>query len=163
MPILFVVSIGALNTSFVKGWRGIGSVELCDRHISQDGPGIEITWLAKSGGLARLLPAARQLRARRCGRCAISMVVTVSDASAVAAVVCAATTGIYPYLHADRRWLAFNSKRSSRESGSFRALRRGELDSGTPRPQTTTGRVSLASMAKVTRQLHSGRSDPVSG
>ncbi|CKR34857.1 Uncharacterised protein [Mycobacterium tuberculosis] len=52
-----------------QGWRGIGSVELCDRHIGQDGPGHRTSpGRRKSGGLARLLPAARQLRARRRGR-----------------------------------------------------------------------------------------------
>lgn len=68
---------------------------------------------------------------------AISMVVTGPQMLAVAAVVCAATTG-YTYLHADRRGLV-NQKRPQPGKRLFRALRRGELDSGTSTPATNYG------------------------
>ena len=53
-----------------QGWRGVGPVELCDRHAGQDGPGHRTPHRRrKSVGLARLLSAVRQLRlGRRGGR-----------------------------------------------------------------------------------------------
>lgn len=121
-----------------QGWRGIGSVELCDRHIGQMGQGIE---RHLAGGKVEdwlgyfLLHASFVLGAAAGG--AISMVVTGPQMLAVAAVVCAATTG-YTYLHADRRGLV-NQKRPQPGKRLFRALRRGELDSGTSTPATNYG------------------------
>lgn len=139
VPILFVVfGIGALNTSFVKDGEVSVPLSYVTGTLVKMGQGIE---RHLAGGKAEdwlgyfLLHASFVLGAAAGG--AISMVVTGPQMLAVAAVVCAATTG-YTYLHADRRGLV-NQKRPQPGKRLFRALRRGELDSGTSTPATNYG------------------------
>lgn len=139
VPILFVVfGIGALNTSFVKDGEVSVPLSYVTGTLVKMGQGIE---RHLAGGKVEdwlgyfLLHASFVLGAAAGG--AISMVVTGPQMLAVAAVVCAATTG-YTYLHADRRGLV-NQKPPQPGKRLFRALRRGELDSGTSTPATNYG------------------------
>lgn len=106
VPILFVVfGIGALNTSFVKDGEVSVPLSYVTGTLVKMGQGIERhiaggkieDWLGYF-----LLYASFVLGAAAGG--AISLVVSGSQMLAVAAIICAVTTG-YTYLHADRRGL----------------------------------------------------------
>ncbi|MCV7199229.1 YoaK family protein [Mycobacterium angelicum] len=106
VPILFVVfGIGSLNTSFVKDGEVSVPLSYVTGTLVKMGQGIERhiaggrieDWLGYF-----LLYASFTLGAVAGG--AISLVVSGSQMLAVAAIVCAVTTG-YTYLHADRRGL----------------------------------------------------------
>lgn len=106
VPILFVVfGIGALNTSFVKDGEVSVPLSYVTGTLVKMGQGIERhiaggkieDWLGYF-----LLYASFTLGAAAGG--AISLVVSGSQMLAVAAIICAVTTG-FTYFHADRRGL----------------------------------------------------------
>lgn len=131
VPILFVVfGIGALNTSFVKDGEVSVPLSYVTGTLVKMGQGIE---RHLAGGKVEdwlgyfLLHASFVLGAAAGG--AISMVVTGPQMLAVAAVVCAATTG-YTYLHADREGWSIKSGPSGKaalSSAQARRIRFGNL------------------------------------
>jgi uncharacterized membrane protein YoaK (UPF0700 family) len=125
-PILFVAfGVGALNTSFVKDGEVSIPVSYVTGTLVKLGQGIE---RHLSGGdaaawLGYLVLYVSFLAGATIGGC-ISLVVNGSAMLAVAAAVCALTTG-YTYWHADRRVLLEASGRGDLGRSLPRIIRRG--------------------------------------
>lgn len=106
IPIVFVAfGIGALNTSFVKGGEVSIALSYVTGTLVKMGQGVErhISGGSVTEWLGHFLLFASFVTGVTIGGC-ISLIASGSEMLAIAAVVCALTTG-YTYFHADRRAL----------------------------------------------------------